>query len=138
MAGTDPLPSWSHGSAKTTIVDFVRSATEAGETFVPAPGRIATFDNDGMLWCEKPAYVQSDFLFRRWRQMAEADPAKREEQPYKAVVEGDREWLAGILDHIPDLIKGVTEAYGGITTAEFEAAVREFSASASHPTLGVA
>jgi phosphoserine phosphatase len=138
MAGTDLLPSWNHGPAKTTIVEFVRSVTEPGDAFVPAPGRIATFDNDGTLWCEKPAYVQADFLFRRWRQMAEADPAKREEQPYKAVVEGDREWLAGILDHIPDLIKGVTEAYGGITTAEFEAAAREFFASASHPTLGVA
>jgi phosphoserine phosphatase len=138
MASTDLLPSWNDGPAKTTILEFVRSVTEPGDAFVPTQERIATFDNDGTLWCEKPMYVQADFLFRRWREMAEADPAKRQEQPYKAVVEGDREWLASILDHVPDLIKGVTEAYGGITTAAFEVAAREFFASASHPTLGVA
>jgi phosphoserine phosphatase len=137
MAGTDLLPSWNDGSAKTTILEFVRSVTQPGDAFVPVPERIATFDNDGTLWCEKPMYVQADFLFRRWREMAEADPAKRQEQPYKAVVEGDREWLARILDHVPELIKGVTAAFGGITTAEFEAAARGFFASASHPTLGV-
>jgi arylsulfatase A-like enzyme len=33
----------------------------------------------------KPLYIQADFLFRRWKQMVEEDPAKSQEQPWKAV-----------------------------------------------------
>jgi hypothetical protein len=29
--------------------------------------RIATFDNDGTLWCEKPQYVQAEFVFGQLR-----------------------------------------------------------------------
>ena len=33
--------------------------------FVAPEERVAVFDNDGTLWCEKPAYIQLDFLVRR-------------------------------------------------------------------------
>jgi hypothetical protein len=115
MNGNDPLPSWSEGTSKTAIVEFVEAVTEPGAAFVPPPERIATFDNDGTLWCEKPQYVQADFVFRRWKAMVEADPAKAKQQPYKALVENDRAWLGSLLDHVPELIKGVTEAYEATT-----------------------
>ena len=137
MAEADPLLSWRPGPAKDAIAGFVRSVTEPGDSFVPPSERIAAFDNDGTLWCEKPLYVQADFLFRRWKEMAAADPALLEKQPYKAVVEGDREWLAGALDHVPELLRGVAEACGGITTDAFETQVRSFFDEARHPTLGV-
>ena len=137
MGDPDPLSYWRPGPAKDAILDFVRSVTEPGDSFVPPSDRIAAFDNDGTLWCEKPLYVQADFLFRRWKAMAAADPALLEKQPYKAVVEGDREWLAGMLDHVPELLRGVAEACGGITTDAFEAQVRSFFDEARHPTLGV-
>ena len=57
---------------------------------VPPAGATATFGNDGTLWCEKPQYVQAEFIFRRWKQMVQADPAKAKEQPYKALVENDQ------------------------------------------------
>jgi phosphoserine phosphatase len=133
----DPLPSWREGATKAAIQAFVESVSEPGESYVPEDERVATFDNDGTLWCEKPMYVQADFVFRRLREMAEEDPARREQQPWKAVVEGDREWLAGLMQHVPELIRGVTEAYEGITTQAFEQAVREFFAGARHPTLDV-
>ncbi len=69
--------------------------------------------------------------------MVQADPAKAKEQPYKALVEGDREWLSNLVEHVPELLKGVGEAYSGITTEAFEAAVGKFFASARHPTLDV-
>ena len=134
---TDYLGSWNDGAAKSAILKFVRSVTTPGEAFVPPPERIATFDNDGTLWCEKPLYVQADFVFRRWKAMVEADPEKAKEQPYKALVENDRAWLAGLMEHVPELVKGVTEAFDGITTAAFEEAVLSFFADARHPTLGV-
>jgi hypothetical protein len=66
----DQMQSWTDGQAKTQILEFVRSVTEPGTSFVPARDRIAAFDNDGTLWCEKPMCPQADFLLRRWREMA--------------------------------------------------------------------
>lgn len=133
------LESWNDGPARSAIVDFVTKATTAGGAdFVPPGERIATFDNDGTLWCEKPLYVQADFVFRKWKEMAAADKSLLDRQPYKAVVEGDREWLGAVLDHVPELLKGVSEAFGGITTDEFESTAREFFDTVTHPTLGVA
>jgi hypothetical protein len=71
MSDSDPLASWRPGPAKDAIAGFVRSVTEPGDSFVPPSERIAAFDNDGTLWCEKPLYVQADFLFRRWKEMAD-------------------------------------------------------------------
>jgi phosphoglycolate phosphatase-like HAD superfamily hydrolase len=133
----NPLPSWNDGEARAAILDFIGSVTAPGGDFVPVEERVATFDNDGTLWCEKPTYVQADFFMRRWRQMVEADSEKAKEQPYKAVVENDRAWLAGLPDHVPEIVKGVTEAYEGITTGAFEQVVEEFFTTAVHPTLGV-
>ena len=50
--GGDPLPSWNDGATKKAIIDFVaRVTTQGGTEFVPVAERIATFDNDGTLWC---------------------------------------------------------------------------------------
>ena len=85
MGDSDPLSSWRPGPAKEAILAFVRSVTEAGDAFVPPSERIAAFDNDDTLWCEKPLYVQADVLFRRWKEMAAADPALLQRQQHKAV-----------------------------------------------------
>jgi phosphoglycolate phosphatase-like HAD superfamily hydrolase len=137
MADPAALPSWNDGPAKAAVLQFVRSVTTPGESFVPPAERVATFDNDGTLWCERPLYVQADFIFRRFVEMVREDPDLAKQQPYKAVVEGDRDWLMDVYAHVPELVKGVTEAFGGITTEAFDAAVCEFFASAQHPTLNV-
>ncbi|MEI6451435.1 MAG: HAD family hydrolase [Actinomycetes bacterium] len=137
MNGQSTLPGWVDGPARSAVLELIQSVTTPGDSFVPPSERIATFDNDGTLWCEKPLYVQADFLFRRFVAMVKEDPLRAKEQPYKAVVEGDREWLKDIYAHVPELVKGVTEAFAGITTDAFDAAVCEFFASAVHPTLGV-
>ncbi len=131
------LPGWNDGPAKRAILEFVRAVTTPGETFVPPAERIAAFDNDGTLWCEQPLYVQADFLFRRFREMVREDPSRAGEQPYKALLEDDRAWLADVYAHVPELLKSVTEAFEGITTEAFDAAARTFFATAAHPTLGV-
>lgn len=131
------LASWTDGKAKQAILDFVENVSVDGPDFFEPAERIATFDYDGTLWCEKPTYVQADFFLRRMREMIEADPALAREQPYKAVAEGDQDFLSHLLDHAAELAKGVTEAYAGITTEAFEQAVEKFFASVNHPTLGV-
>ena len=55
----DPLPSWNDTAPKKAIVAFVEKVTKEGSPdFVPPNERIATFDNDGTLWCEKPLPVE--------------------------------------------------------------------------------
>ena len=69
------LRSWHDGPAKRAVVEFVARVCGAdGSEPVPLEERIAVFDNDGTLWCEKPMPIQLDFILRRLVEMAEADP----------------------------------------------------------------
>ena len=71
QAQTDPLPSWNDGPSKQAIMTFVARVTQqGGPDFVPPAERIATFDNDGTLWCEHPMYVQLVFALDRVKAMA--------------------------------------------------------------------
>jgi len=64
------LESWNDGAAKSAIVDFVARVTkEGGPDYVPPAERIATFDNDGTLWCEQPMPVQAFFVADRVREL---------------------------------------------------------------------
>jgi hypothetical protein len=67
LAQTDPLPSWNEGAAKKAIVEFVQATTtQGGPNFVPAPERIATFDQDDTLWVEHPM-MESAFSPQNFR-----------------------------------------------------------------------
>src|SRR5689334_10562582 len=93
----DPLPSWNEGEAKAAIVALVADTTRPGSPgFVPASERIATFDNDGTLWCEHPMYVEALFTFERLREMARSNPPWRNERPYKGVVDGEQAAMASL------------------------------------------
>ena len=82
------LASWNDGPTKSAIVDFVgRVTAEGGPEYVAPEARVAVFDNDGTLWCEKPMYIQLDFIVRRLAEKAAADSALAEQQPYKAAYE---------------------------------------------------
>ncbi|HET8619634.1 MAG TPA: hypothetical protein VFM27_11775 [Acidimicrobiales bacterium] len=89
------LPSWRDGSAKRAICDFVRrTCGEDGSDAVPVEERVAVFDNDGTLWCEKPMPIQLDFILRRLVDMAGAQPELRERQPWKAAYQRYEEFEA--------------------------------------------
>ncbi len=86
----DPLPSWNDGAAKKTIVAFVAKVTTAGSPdFVPVPERIATFDNDGTLWCEQPLYFQLLFALDRVKALAPAHPEWQTNEPFASLLKGD-------------------------------------------------
>jgi hypothetical protein len=90
MAQTDPLPSWNDGARKSAIFDFVKRVTaEGGSDFVPVPQRIATFDNDGTLWCEQPIYIQGAFAFDRVKALASEHPDWKTRQPFAAILTDD-------------------------------------------------
>src|SRR5437899_2073049 len=85
-----PLPSWNDGPAKKAIVEFVAKTTRAGSPdFVPAAERIATFDNDGTLWCEKPMPVQLFFALDRVKELAPKHPEWKTQEPFASLLKGD-------------------------------------------------
>ena len=76
--------------------------------------------------------------------MAEADPALREKQPWKAAYERDYAWLGQVMvehyagddTNVRSLLGGVIAAHAGISVDDFERQADTFLRSAQHPTLG--
>ncbi|MGD8895278.1 MAG: HAD family hydrolase [Acidobacteriota bacterium] len=134
-AATDPLPSWNEGAAKEAITTFVARVTDpASPDHVPEAERIATFDNDGTLWAEQPAYVQLLFAMDRVKSLAPDHPEWRTQQPFQAVLEGDMEALAAAGEH--GILKIMMASHTGMTTEEFETVVKEWIGGARHPKTG--
>ncbi len=126
------LPSWNDGTAKQRIVDFVNEVTDKNNpNFVLPAERIATFDNDGTLWSEQPAYFQLFFAIDRVKALAPEHPEWKKKQPFKAVLENDMKALAASGEH--GLIELVMATHAGMTTEEFEQIVRAWLATAKHP-----
>jgi phosphoglycolate phosphatase-like HAD superfamily hydrolase len=130
--GKDPLPSWNAGAVRTAITDFVaRVADKRGRDYVPPPERIATFDNDGTLWAEKPVYFQVQFALDRVRALAPQHPEWRETQPFKAGLEGDHAALAAAGEK--GVLEIVAATHTGMTTDAFNKTVADWLASAREP-----
>jgi hypothetical protein len=132
IAQSDPLPSWNDGTVKKSITDFVaRVVTQGDVDFVPAEQRIATFDNDGTLWCEQPAYFQVAFAFDRIKAMAPQHPEGKSTQPFKAILDKDMASLAAAGEK--GLLQIVATTHTGMTTEDFSQAVVDWTATARHP-----
>jgi hypothetical protein len=131
----DPLPSWNDTQLKKDIIAYVDKVTKEGSPdFIPEESRIATFDNDGTLWAEKP-YVQELFAFYRVKQMVTAKPELAKVQPFKAVVEKDKSYFEKGGDKA--LIELVGATHTGMTEDEFEAEAKSFLASTQFPGRNV-
>ena len=131
----DPLPSWKEGALKQSIISFVTTAADTGSKgFIPVANRIATFDNDGTLWAEKP-YVQELFAFYRVKKMLEAKPELAKKQPFKAVVEKDKEYFHKGGEKA--LMELIIATHTGMTEDEFEKDAKEFISSSTYPGRNV-
>jgi len=128
----DLLPSWNDGAAKSRILDFVARATKpGGPDFVPPAERIATFDNDGTLWCEHPLQVQGFFLIDRVKELAAKDPGMAGRQPFKALLEHDLKTLHGLGRQA--LMELGFATHAGVTDEAFDTIASNWLATARHP-----
>jgi len=135
LAQTDPLPSWNDGKAKQSIITFVEKVTTPGSPdFVPVPERVATFDNDGTLWCEQPMPVQFYFALDRLKALAPQHPEWKAREPFAALLRGDLKTALAGGDHA--LLELVMATHTGMTTAEFAQIVKDWIATARHPKTG--
>jgi phosphoserine phosphatase len=131
----DPLPSWNEGKAKQAIITFVGQVTKEGSPdFVPVPERIATFDNDGTLWTEKPLPVQLFFVIDRVKTLAPQHPEWKDKEPFASILKGDPDGLMAGGER--GLMEAIMATHVGNTTAEFERIVTDWIATAKHPQTG--
>jgi phosphoserine phosphatase len=134
------LDSWHDTPTTQAIIAFAESAAEC----IPAEERVAVFDNDGTLWCEKPIPIQLDFILRRFAELAEQDESLRTRQPWKAAHEHDLDWLGGaMVKHyrgddadVKVLMSAVASAFAELTVDDYQRSAMDFLADAQHPTLG--
>ena len=131
----DPLPSWNEGPAKQSIINFVEKVTKSGSPdFVPVSERIATFDNDGTLWCEQPVPVQLYFALDRVKALAPQHPEWNTTEPFASLLKGDLQTALAGGDYA--LLEVMLATHAGMTTAEFEQIVKDWIATARHPKTG--
>jgi hypothetical protein len=129
----DSLPSWNDGKAKQSIIAFVAKVTKAGTPdFVPSAERIATFDNDGTLWAEQPMYFQLLFALDRVKALAPQHPEWKDKEPFASLLKGDVKGALTSGEHA--ILEIVTATHAGMTTEDFEKIVKDWIATAKHPT----
>lgn len=135
LVKTDPLPSWNDGPTKQSILDFVAKVSRQGsDTFVPVAERVAVFDHDGTLVCEKPI-VHGMFLIDRVRALAEQQPEIAHEEPYATLMTGDIDFVRRLgKKYFLDLM---FKTLAGLPEDKLESDTRHFLATARHPVFDV-
>jgi phosphoglycolate phosphatase-like HAD superfamily hydrolase len=130
---SDPLPSWKDTSPKKAVIDYVQRVSRDGSAdFVPAPERIAVFDNDGTLWPEAPLPFQAAFIFDELKRRGPSEPKLAADPMVKAALAGDvAKLLAG--PHHNGLMHVFALTHAGMTTTEFEARVAGWLKTTRHP-----
>ncbi|MBD1571999.1 haloacid dehalogenase-like hydrolase [Vibrio sp. S17_S38] len=128
----DPLPSWNDTAAKKSIIQYVQQTTTPdSKQFIPVSDRIATFDNDGTLWAEKPVYFQLYFALEQIKEKANQHPEWKTEEPFASVLKGDLEGIKK--SGMEGLMKIVMASHAGMSSDDFDAAVQAWIKTARHP-----
>jgi len=124
------LPSWRPGATRDSILAFLAAAES-----VPVEQRVAAFDNDGTLMCERPTFVQFDFFAEALGDAAAADPALRDRPEFAAVLAGDSAAIAQL--GVERVGFALLELFAGIGPEEFTERSKAFMGRARHRTLGI-
>jgi phosphoserine phosphatase len=132
----DLLPSWNDRASRSAILDFVqRVSDETGPDYVTPTARVAVLDNDGTLWCEKPAYAQTLFIVERLGEQAAADSELAAQPVVKALLAGD---IQGAASHGMGALSAVLlNTHAGFTAEEFAAVAKAWLEQAKHARFGV-
>jgi phosphoserine phosphatase len=105
------LPSWRDGSARRSVIAFLQEITQ-GPDALPLADRVAAFDNDGTLACEKPHTALAGFLLNRAAAAGAAAPSAANGH---------------------DVLRDLGVLFAGQTTAQYEEQARCYLGEALHP-----
>lgn len=130
----DPLPSWNNTATKAKIIAFVDAVTDPDSPeYVEPEERVATFDNDGTLWVEKPAYAELLFALDRVKSLAQVHPEWKSQEPFRAVLEGNLD--AFVAAGRRGVIEVLMASHTGMSAALFNTIATEWIRDARHPEL---
>ena len=135
---SDPLPAWNEGKTKSAIIDFVKSVTDKSSPMYVKPyDRIATFDNDGTLWCEQPT-IQLVYTLARVKEMYPSHPEWKNEKIFQAIMDNDKAYIEEDYASGGKGLMQVLEATNtGMTVETFQNEVLNFFKTAEHPKYKV-
>ncbi|MFW2335738.1 HAD family hydrolase [Ilumatobacter sp.] len=128
---TELLPSWRNGATRSAIVSFLDRVHE-----IPPSERVAVFDNDGTMWCEKPQYTQLEFMLAELASAVGADDSLGAKPEFRALLDRDQEALAEM--GLERVIFALVDLHTGLTPEAFDDRVTGFFENARHPDRGVA
>jgi phosphoserine phosphatase len=120
------LPSWRLGPTRDAIIGYLDRVDN-----VPVEARVANVDNDGTMWCERPRYIQLDFLVHALRRRVSADPSLAERPEFAAVLSDDAAAMGDI--GLAKIGVALTRLFDGRTPDEFAATVDGFVDRYRHP-----
>ncbi len=124
------LPSWREGPTRSALTDFLEAADE-----IPHERKVAVFDNDGTLWCEKPRYTQLDFFVWELHHAVKTRPELKAVPEYAAVLRGDLAEIQAIgLEQVALALMALFEM---MEPEIFEQRVRTFLLETRHPDTGL-
>lgn len=126
------LDSWAESDSRSKIVDFVELVINpTSESFVEPKDRIAVFDLDGTILCEKPNYSEVAFSIYHINRMLDIDPSLSNTQPFKAVLESDENYL-----HNGDSLERVLiTPFIGYSQKQYTDSVLSFFRTVMHPSM---
>lgn len=123
------LASWVDGSEsiKQKIIAFVEQVSDKNsKDYVPESDRIATFDMDGTLICEKPGSIGEALAVNFLQEIANESPTLSKVQPYKAALKNDDDYLR------KNFLQVLTVAYLGYQQSEYRKNVLTFINTEKH------
>jgi phosphoglycolate phosphatase-like HAD superfamily hydrolase len=136
MGADSPLSFWNDTEAKRSIIEFVGRITQPDTPgFVPAPDRVAVFDNDGTLWPEAPLPFQLSYVIDELNRRTPREPQLAADPMVQAALGGDVAMLMAGAHH-DGLMRVLALTHAGMTTDEFNSTVQAWLASAKHPRFG--
>ena len=92
--------------------------TAPGPSHLAPSQRLAVFDNDGTLWCEKPAYAQMFFLQDDVEQHVKEHPALRDQPTIRTLLSGSLAAIRSVA--ITQMLSLAAEVFEGMTPEEYD------------------
>lgn len=141
-----PLSLWRDGGAKSRILDFVKKTNDrSSKHYVPREERIAVFDNDGTLWCERPVPFQATFILERLISLAKTNPELREKIPFQLNIDHAQAWMAEVITRhyrgeevqLDELATLLLMAFEDIEVHAYQKMVRDFLAFEKNSELNM-
>jgi hypothetical protein len=135
------LPSWHDSAPRAAILGFLSAVTDPDSPgYQPPAVRLAVFDHDGTLWCEKPLLVHLYAILDRYRQLARTEPRRLGRRMARALWTNDHSQFddqgrwSGVLEPLGDLL-GVP--FAGMDDAAFDAWIDAWLLTWRHPRFDV-